>query len=775
LGLFKGFNGVEMVRSFTIIFRCVLTACVLCLGLGSLRADVTIDATDFTVGATAGANTVVTNWLGSAFIINAPILVGAAPGGATGFGNNSVTVSNFTINATNATAASYVGNGSGNNSLTLLANTVANLNSNLLWIGTAGSGNSLILNGGTLTTTGAGEHIFGSGGSGNSLVITNGGYLGTLNSGFTEYANGAGDNSMTVVGAGSVWTNGGQLFDIGGSGGNQILVANGGLLVSALEFDIGYNTPTNVLIVTGPGALVQVNSGATYVGAGSGAFGNRVVVSNGAQMVVQSVNIGSSGNQNNLLTVTGTGSVLSNLAGNLVVGGIGANSNGLIVSQGGLVVNDGLLTIGSSSGSFGNGATVTDSGSVLTNTGDLVVGNYLLVPGYNSLTVSNGGQVFAATLYVGGNQFNNALNSQATITGPGSAVTATAVHLGGGEAGGNSNSVLVLNGGLLGANSLTIEAGSIGNSISNIGGIYQFTALPTITPNSGIIAITGGTISFFDTTGGDVRQSAVNGINFAGANTFMLNAASNTTSGQTYTFQSVAGNPTNYVNLTMVNGSTAYRGGDVTIGGTGSLLISNTAASFTGLLTNLGVATVTGSLATFGGGTGTPFNGGTLTLNATTWNGGLNSTGMVLGSGTFVQAVAVNAGTLSPGASPGAIGTLVFSNNLTLAGTYAADLVGSSLGHTNDFIDISGVLNITGGFLSANLTGSTTNNEAFVIAQYGSLTGVFAGNNLPAGWQINYDYQSLNEIAVIAIPEPSALGLAGLGILLAIAVCRRRR
>lgn len=734
-----------------------------------LHADVTIDATHFTVGATAGNNTVVTNWIGSAFTINAPILVGAAPADATGFGNNSVTISNFTINAN---ATSYIGNGSSSNILTLLPNTVGNLGANRIWIGTGGSGNSLVLNGATITTTASGEFIFGSGGSGNSLVITNGGFFGTLNASFSEYANNAGNNSMTIVGTGSVWSNAGQLFDISGPGGNRFLIAQGGRLVSGNEFDIGFNTPTNTLIITDTGSVVRVNSGGTYIGANSGGRGNNAIVSNGAQMVVQAMVVGSSANQNNV-TITGAGSVLSNLTGNLMVGGSAANSNSLVISRGGLVVNNGLLTVGNVNGSSDNSVTVTDNGSVLTNTGDFVIGNFLLVPGRNSLIVSNGGRVFVATLYVGGNQFNNALNSSAIITGPGSALQATEVHLGGGAAGGNSNSVRVLNGGLLEANALTIRAGSTGNSISNIGGIYQFTATPTITPNSGTIAIIDGTISFRATTAGDVRQSALAGMQFAGANTFMLNSASNTTVGQTYTFQSVPGNPTNYVNLTMVNGSTAYRGGDVTIGTTGSLLISNSIASFSGLLTNRGTTTVTGSTATFAGGSGNVFNGGTLTLNAATWNGGLTSTGTVQGSGTFIQAVTASGGTITPGASPGLIGNMVFSNNLTLAGTYVVDLVGSSVGHTNDFINIFGTLDIGSGFLNANLTGLTTNNEVFIIAQYGNLTGTFAGMTLPSGYQIDYNYQSLNQIALV-IPEPSALALTGLGLLLSIVLLSRR-
>src|SRR6185369_15803558 len=97
----------------------------------------------------------------------------------------------------------------------------------------------------------------------------------------------------------------------------------------------------------------------------------------------------------------------------------------------------------------------------------------------------------------------------------------------------------------------------------------------------------------------NLGHGALSGIAFAGANTFQLNSASNTTAGQTYTFQSVAGNPSNYVNLALVNGSTAFRGGNLTIGSTGSLLISNTTATITGLFTNNGLTRVVSAGAAF--------------------------------------------------------------------------------------------------------------------------------------------------------------------------------
>ena len=130
------------------------------------------------------------------------------------------------------------------------------------------------------------------------------------------------------------------------------------------------------------------------------------------------------------------------------------------------------------------------------------------------------------------------------------------------------NSVLVQNGGLLEANTLSNFFGGTGNTISNVAGTYQFTTnTPVIAPSgAGNIALSGGTISFRAITNANVQSSlgagALSGITFAGNNTFQLNAASNTTlSSQTYTFDT-SSSPSNYVNLALINGATAYRNGD---------------------------------------------------------------------------------------------------------------------------------------------------------------------------------------------------------------------
>ena len=153
---------------------------------------------------------------------------------------------------------------------------------------------------------------------------------------------------------------------------------------------------------------------------------------------------------------------------------------------------------------------------------------------------------------------------------------------------------------------------------------------------------------------------------FSGNNTFMLNAASNTASGvsQTYTFDTGRG-ATNYANLALVNGQTAYRNGDVTIGTGGSLLVSNTSATVTGLLTNQGSANVVGSVATFSKGV---INAGTITMQNATINGGITNlaTGTVGGNGTLSSGNFFNAGTLTlAGGQTLTLNSVVFTNTAT--------------------------------------------------------------------------------------------------------------
>jgi hypothetical protein len=128
--------------------------------------------------------------------------------------------------------------------------------------------------------------------------------------------------------------------------------------------------------------------------------------------------------------------------------------------------------------------------------------------------------------------------------------------------------------------------------------------------------------------------------------------------------------------------------------------------------------------------------------------------------------------------------------SLTLGGssTFTYELTGG--GNTADLANVAGTLDIVNGaVLNLIQLGTYTANDKFTLFAYqtGNLTGTFVGLDdgaefTDAGglWKINYFDGSpgLNGgtgtsfVTVIAIPEPSAALLGGLGALL---LLRRRR
>ena len=107
---------------------------------------------------------------------------------------------------------------------------------------------------------------------------------------------------------------------------------------------------------------------------------------------------------NNTVIVSGSGSVWSNagVSGFVTLGREGSG-NRLVISNGGWVIAQ-ASSVGYDIGSSSNSALVTDAGSVWNNSGTLIVGegtgNSNSLVG-NSMTVSNYGQVFDATAYIG--------------------------------------------------------------------------------------------------------------------------------------------------------------------------------------------------------------------------------------------------------------------------------------------------------------------------------------------------------------------------------------
>ena len=118
---------------------------------------------------------------------------------------------------------------------------------------------------------------------------------------------------------------------------------------------------------------------------------------------------------NSTITVNGYGTNTTSL----IIGNTGTN-NSLQVSIGGSVTNTGDGIVGNSYAASNNFVIVTDVNSLWINTTDLYVGK---AGTFNTLTITNGGQVFSRDGYIGfgvnGDPTNGAFNS-VLVTGDGS-------------------------------------------------------------------------------------------------------------------------------------------------------------------------------------------------------------------------------------------------------------------------------------------------------------------------------------------------------------------
>jgi hypothetical protein len=131
------------------------------------------------------------------------------------------------------------------------------------------------------------------------------------------------------------------------------------------------------------------------------------------------------------------------------------------------------------------------------------------------------------------------------------------------------------------------------------------------------------------------------------------------------------------------------------------------------------------------------------------------------------------------------------NGNYTQAGQYTAEIAGTTPGSGYDQISVAGTVNISGGTLVTLFSGSYAKNDLLFIllndgtdAITGTYTGLAQGDTVTSydymDWQISYTADSVNgtftggnDIALRAIPEPSTITVAGIG--LAMLLGRRSR
>ena len=302
---------------------------------------------------------------------------------------------------------------------------------------------------------------------------------------------------LNVSGAGALVTTNGHYIVIGNNGGvGTVNVTQGGTMQVGIQFSadaaalVGSNGGTGGLVVsdagstfTSVGGLNIGNSGlGTLWGNGSVLVENHGTLNTGRSTVGvnEGVSIGRAANTQGLLTVTGTGSILSNL-GRFAVGGTSyyaAQAGGIgtvNITTGGVVntalpagyINGssstnlngfdpaGAAEIGASAGSDGSSVTVSGAGAQWNITGML----YVAEGGSGALSVDAGGTVTASNIDLGVLAGKTAV---VTATGTGSAITIAGALTVGDD--GNAD-LVISNGATISVGTVVVgfNAGSTGN------------------------------------------------------------------------------------------------------------------------------------------------------------------------------------------------------------------------------------------------------------------------------------------------------------------------
>ena len=706
--------------------------------------------------------------------------------------------------ATNATTAFTIGNSQNNlgGALTITGNAFDSTNSAYLGIQTGTAQTSRV----TISS----NVVFAPGSSGSNIrinlqgadVLISGsiGQTAGANAGLVKYGgsllelSGANTYSgVTTVQQNSIYLQGDAPSGLAGTLGNstnavqlgnaETKTTQGVGLITDGNFTVGRDVTVNTTAATGAitlgGALAAGPNGAQTI---SSYFTGTINLNASRAVSFQSATSGTNA-VDFQGPITGVGSILKTGSGTLRLDNVNSSFTGNTDIRVGTVV----LTANAPSGAngtlgnntnavlLGDASSANAGNATLLTTGAVSVGHDIIVYGSGtvgvSATIGANGTLPATTSYFTGaitlNSPNattfqssttgtNVVDFQGPISGVGSVLKTTAGAVQFDNAANSYTGGTVIRNGtlILTANAPSGANGTLGNSTNavSLGDSGSGSAAKPALLLSGNVSI-GRDLTIY------------NGSNNS---TVTIGGQANNTSGANFSGAVNLGNGTTLVNLQ-------------------SYAAEPAAADFSGYIAGLngfdttgpGVVRLDGPGNTYAGTTivGADGQGGTLRVNTANTGGGaysVQTASTLTGIGSVITGAGTNgieiagAATFAPGSAT-ATGTFTVTGDTTLDGTLALKLNAV----TSDLLVDSGVLNLDPGSTLNLSTLATPSAPVYVLATYSTLNGTFGSvNGIPAGYSLNYAYGG-NEVALVAVPEPT--GVFAVAVLAAPLFLRRRR
>ena len=558
-----------------------------------------------------------------------------------------------------------------------------------------------------------GDYYIGSNTVFDQLQVISGGALSNAY-GFIGVGGGGSNNSVLLSGSGSVWSN---QFDltVGYQGGssNALVINNAGKVINGSGY-IGNGGNNNTVSLSGSGS-VWSNLFSLRVG-NQGGSGNLLTIDSAARVNVQfNGYIGVGGNSNRVL-LSGSGSTWKNI-GDLFVGS-GGNSNSLIIQSSAVVFNN-SGTVGNSGNA--NGVVVTGAGAVWSNSGTLLVGNS---GSGNWVVASNGASVFVG---IDGNIGKGGRSNSVLITDSGTTWTNKG-DISAGYKGKGANSMVISNGA-----GVSSPYGFVGNSdngswaiIDGAGSVWVcqsniFVGCACDSPNGGnsntLIVRNGGKlvtrVAPFNGYSGAI------GYNTANNRVLITGAGSVWSNNESVLFVGTWGSGPSVGNsLVISNGGTVAESSLLRIGGSPGAISNSLVIADGGTALADSMRADPMNFVRLAGGNLTTVSGSEISSNAS-----------LTGCGTVTGPVVIDPGGTI--AADCASGVLTFTGAVTNNGTMRA-LNGSVLESYGPLVN-NGIIDIMSG--TTNFHSSFVNNGFVVDASYFQVVSVAAqGNNILLSW-----------------------------------------